>query len=122
MMAGKNYTDLIAWQKAMAFVEETYKASSRIPREEIYCLTAQLRRAAISIPSNIAEGQGRQSRREFRKFLRIAHGSLREAETQVLLADRLHYLDGVATAALMRASCEVGRLLNGLIRSLSKDA
>jgi hypothetical protein len=68
-MAGKNYTDLIAWQKAMELVEEIYKASTHFPREEIYGLTAQLRRAAISIPSNIAEGQGRQSRREFRQFL-----------------------------------------------------
>jgi four helix bundle protein len=121
-MAGKNYRDLIAWQKAMAFVEEVYKASAHFPREEIYTLTAQLRRAAISIPSSIAEGQGRQSRREFRNFLRIAHGSLREVETQILLAEPLRYVDASATIRLMQISCEIGRLLNGLIRSLSREA
>ena len=88
-MAGKNYSDLIAWQKAMAFVEEAYRASGQFPREEVYTLTAQLRRAAISIPSNIAEGQGRLSRREFRRFFRVAHGSLQEVETQILLEERL---------------------------------
>jgi four helix bundle protein len=120
-VAGKNYQDLIAWQKGMVFVEEIYRASARFPREEIYSLTAQLRRAAISIPSNIAEGQGRQSHREFRKFLRIAHGSLREAETQILLSERLHYIDGDTTMRLVQMSCEIGRLLNGLIRSLSRE-
>ena len=120
-MAGKNYTDLIVWQKAMGFVEEVYKASARFPREELYGLTAQMRRAAVSIPSNIAEGQGRRSRREFRRFLRIAHGSLREVETQILLAERLHYLNANARIELMRITSEIGRLLNGLARSLSQE-
>jgi len=121
-VGGRNYSDLIVWQKAMGFVEEVYRASSRFPREEVYGLTSQVRRAAVSIPSNIAEGQGRRSRREFRRFLRVAHGSLREVETQVLLAERLHYLDTDTKGQLMRMSSEIGRLLNGLVRSLSQDS
>ena len=120
-MAGKNYTDLIVWQKAMRFVEEVYRASVRFPREELYGLTAQMRRAAVSIPSNIAEEHGRRSRREFRRFLRIAHGSLREVETQILLAEGLHYLNVDARIELMRTTSEIGRLLNGLARSLSQE-
>jgi len=120
-MSGKNYTDLILWQKAMGFVEEVYRVSSRFPREEVYGLTAQIRRAAVSIPSNVAEGQGRRSRRDFRRFLRVAHGSLREAETQIVLAERLHYLSPDDRIALLRLSSEIGRLLNGLARSLSRE-
>ena len=118
-MSGKNYTDLIVWQKAMGFVEEVYRVSGRFPREEVYGLTAQIRRAAVSVPSNIAEGQGRRSRRDFRRFLRVAHGSLREVETQVLLAERLHYLSLDDRISILRLSSEIGRLLNGLARSLS---
>jgi four helix bundle protein len=120
-MAGQNYTDLIVWQKAMTFVEEAYRASARFPREEVYGLTAQIRRAAVSIPSNIAEGQGRHSRREFCRFLRIAHGSLREVETQIMIAERLHYLEADAKSGLLRMTSEIGRLLNGLAKSLSAD-
>ena len=77
-MAVKSYRELIAWQKGMELVETVYRASVSFPREEIYGLTAQIRRSAVSIPSNIAEGQGRNSTREFRNFLSIAHGSLCE--------------------------------------------
>ena len=88
-----SYRDLIAWQKAMDLVTAIYRATAGFPRDEIYGLTSQLRRAAVSIPSNIAEGQGRQSTREFIHFLSIAYGSLNEAQTQILIAERLKYLN-----------------------------
>ena len=119
-MGGMNYRDLIVWQKAMDLVETVYTTTASFPREELYGLTAQLRRAAVSIPSNIAEGQGRQSGRDFRRFLSIAHGSLREVETQVLIAERLRYLGSQKRAILMAATEEIGRLLNGLMNSLSR--
>ena len=87
-MASKNYRDLIAWHKAVDLVEELYKLTRDFPKEEAYALTSQMRRAAVSIPSNIAEGEGRRSGNEFGHFLSIAHGSLRELETQIMIARR----------------------------------
>jgi four helix bundle protein len=117
-VAGKNYRDLIAWQKAMDLVEMVYKATGQFPKEELYGLTNQLRRAVVSIPSNIAEGQGRNSRNDFRRFLTISHGSLREVETQILIAERLQYLNQAQIEPLMNLSSEVGRLINGLCNSI----
>src|SRR3954467_1556385 len=91
-MAVKNYQELVAWQKAMDLVEAVYKVSEKFPKEEVFGLRAQLRRSSVSIPSNIAEGQGRAGAVEFCRFLHIAHGSLREVETQLLIAQRLGYL------------------------------
>ena len=91
-MSVRNYRELIAWQKSMDLVERVYLATRSFPKEEVYGLCAQVRRAVVSIPSNIAEGQGRQTTREFVHFLSIAHGSLREVETQILIARRLNYL------------------------------
>ena len=118
-MTVKNYTELIVWQKAMDLVEEVYKATQRFPREELYGLTSQIRRAAVSVPSNIAEGQGRASTKEFLYHLSVAYGSLREVETHVMIAERLKYLRGEETLRLMGLAGEVGRLLNGLSNSLS---
>lgn len=118
-MAVRNYRDLIAWQKAMDLVIRVYEATKRFPREEVYGLTCQAHRAAVSVPSNIAEGQGRSSTREFLHFLSMAHGSLRELETQVLIAQRLNYLDDPTTTNVMDLATEVGRLLNGLSNSLT---
>src|SRR5712691_5534753 len=87
-MKVKNYQELIVWQKAMDLVEDVYKASRDFPREEVYALTSQIRRAAVSIPSNIAEGQGRRTTLDFLRHLSIAYGSLREVETQILIAGR----------------------------------
>ncbi len=115
-MAGKNYRDLIAWQKAMDLVEMVCQATGQFPKEEIYGLTIQLRRAVVSVP--IAEGQGRNSVNDFRRFLAISHGSLREAETQILIAERLHYLNEAQTERLMGLAGEVGRLIQGLNNSL----
>ena len=102
-MKVKNYKELIVWQKAMDLVEEVYTASRSFPREEIYGLTSQLRRAAVSIPSNIAAGQGRRTTADFLRHLSIAYGSLREVETQILIATRLHYLAPANVRALRRS-------------------
>jgi four helix bundle protein len=91
-MSVLNYTELVAWQKAMDLVQDVYLATKAFPKEEKYGLTTQMQRAAVSIPSNIAEGQGRSGRGEFRHHLSIAHGSLRELETQLVIALRLGYL------------------------------
>ena len=118
-MKVKNYQDLIAWQRAMDLVELVYKASTRFPREEMYALTSQVRRAAVSIPSNIAEGQGRRTTSDFLRHLSIAYGSLREVETQLLIATRLNYITTAQVKMMMTKAGEVGRLLNGLMNSLS---
>ena len=120
-MTVRNYSELIAWQKAMDLVERVYACTKSFPREELYALTNQLRRAVVSIPSNVAEGQGRRSTNEFLRYLSIAHGSLREVETQVLIAARLKYLAEGETSDLMGLASEVGRLINGLSNSLKKD-
>jgi four helix bundle protein len=90
-MPVKHYQELIVWQKAMELVELVYRMSKQFPREEIYGLTSQIRRAAVSIPSNIAEGQGRSTTKDFLNFLSVARGSLREVETQLLISERLEY-------------------------------
>jgi four helix bundle protein len=112
----------MVWQKAMDFVEAVYRETRSFPKEELYALTSQIRRAAVSIPSNIAEGQGRGTSNEWIHFRRIAHGSLREVETQILIAQRLSYWNESTVSSLMTLSAEVGRLLNGLIRSLKSHA
>ena len=118
-MAVRHYRDLIVWQKAMDFVVLVYKVTGGFPREELFGLTQQVRRAAVSVPSNVAEGQGRQTIRDFTHFLSIARGSLQEAETQILIAERLAYLSAEQTAAVIALSTEVTRLINGLCNSLS---
>ena len=120
-MSVRNYRDLIAWQKAMDFAEEVYRLSKSFPSEERFSLTAQLRRAATSVPSNIAEGEGRFSKPDFRRFLSIAHGSLRESETQLLLAVRLGYLDAVSVSRAQEIASETGRLIQGLAKSLASE-
>ncbi len=91
-MCVQNYRELIVWQKAMDLVTEVYCLTRLFPREELYGLTNQIRRAVVSIPSNIAEGQARKSTAEFRNFLSIAQGSMAEVDTQILIAIRLQYL------------------------------
>jgi four helix bundle protein len=117
-MSSMDYRQLVVWQKSMDLAEHVYRETATLPREERYGLTAQLRRAATSIPSNIAEGQGRRSSDdEFLRFLRIALGSLCELETQVELSLRLELLKPQQAQRLRPQTDEVGRLLNGLIRS-----
>jgi four helix bundle protein len=116
----QHYKDLIAWQKAMDLVSVLYDATEDFPKRETYSLTDQMRRAAVSIPSNIAEGQAHFSRREFRHFLRHSSGSLAELETQILIAQRRKYLSESQTTELLRRTHEVGRILNGLVSSLKE--
>ncbi len=110
----KGHRDLIAWQKAMRLIADIYRTTRNFPREEIYGLTAQLRRAAISVPSNLAEGHGRGTRREFHQFISQARGSLVEVETQLEIARDLGYIDAQSAATLLAQASEVGRLVNGL--------
>ncbi len=113
----QSYKQLIAWRKSMDLVTEIYEVTRTFPREEMYGLTSQLRRAAVSVPSNIAEGQARYSHREFHRFLTNARGSLAEIETQVAIAARLAYLSPEAVDPLLARTAELGRILNGLIAS-----
>jgi four helix bundle protein len=117
---GRSYKDLVAWQKAMDLVTATYRSTTNFPTEERFGLTSQLRRAAVSIPSNIAEGQGRLSEKEFRYFLGQARGSLMEVETQLQIAQNLGYLEATQTKELLEFCAEVGRILNGLMASICK--
>lgn len=116
-MSGE-YRDLVAWQQAMELVRQIYRVTRDFPREEVYGLTAQVRRAAVSVASNIAEGQGRQSRPEFYQFLSKARGSLMEVETQVLIAFDLGFINQTKCDSLIALSSRVGKLINGLMRSL----
>lgn len=115
----KHYKDLAAWQKAVALVELVYAATAEFPKREVYGLANQMRRAAVSVPSNIAEGQARFSKRDFRHFLRASRGSVAELETQVLIAQRLKYIDHTSAETILSSINEVSRILSGLISSIS---
>jgi|AntAceMinimDraft_16_1070373.scaffolds.fasta_scaffold451022_1 four helix bundle protein len=112
----KTHKDLDAWRKSLDLVEMVYKVTKEFPKEELYGLTNQLRRAAVSIPSNIAEGAGRGSKKEFIQFLHIALGSLSEVETQLIIAKRLGYLDNLDS--IEEQIQTVRKLILGLIRYL----
>ena len=104
----------------MELVTEVYRVTQRFPKEEMYGLTAQLRRAAVSVPSNIAEGQARYSHLDFQRFLRQARGSLVEIETQLLIAVNLGFMDAKDAKPILSRAAEVGRILNGLLASIRK--
>lgn len=116
----RKYTDLIAWQKAIDFVEAVYMVSGEFPKPELYGLTSQIRRAVISIPSNIAEGQCRTTSREFVRFLGIAEGSLSEVETQLVIAERLKYIRPQQMEELLDRAAEVARLVKALTKSIER--
>jgi len=116
----KNYRDLIAWQRAMDLVEVVYGLAKRFPQDELYGLTSQVRRAAVSVPSNIAEGEGRNSPNDFARFLAMALGSLREVETQLFIAVRLNYLTNDDITIAIKLCEETGRIINGLKRNLQE--
>ena len=107
-----SYKELIARQKSMALVKNVYLHTRGFPKEAVYGLAAQLRRAAVSVPSNIAEGQGRLSKKEFKHFLSLSRGSLLEVETQVLIAADLHYLSSEIARDLETQAQEVLRIIN----------
>ena len=117
----QSYRDLVAWNKAMELVTEIYRVTKEFPKEELFGLMSQLRRAAVSIPSNIAEGKGRLSKGEFRQFLGNARGSLAEVETQILIAQNLNYLDEPETSKLLAMVEEVGKVLNGLLSAVKNQ-
>ena len=109
------YSDLLVWRKAMDLVCHVYSCTRSFPKEELYGLSSQMRRSAVSVPSNIAEGKGRFSRKELVQFLFHARGSLMELETQILIADRLGYIDSKTTGVLCSECTEIARMLNGLV-------
>ncbi len=117
-MPSQNYRDLFAWQKAMDLVESVYRATRDWPKEEMYGLTNQVRRAVISVPANMAEGQGRNSTKDFARFLAIAMGSLYEVETHISIAQRLRYVDEHTCDGLLAQTAEVARITHGLSRGL----
>jgi four helix bundle protein len=111
----ESYRDLIAWQKAMELATEVYRISEDFPRREMYGLTRQVRAAAVSVPSNIAEGKGRQTTKDYVQFLYRARGSLYETQTQLEIARNLGYLSADAFTFIFQHADETGRVLNGLI-------
>ena len=118
-MKSSAFRDLIVWQKAMDLTVEIYKLVKYLPKEETYALSDQMRRAAVSIPSNIAEGQGRITSKEFIRFLSMARGSLCELSTQIELCERLQYLDGSRTANSQNLIIEISKMLKALSNSIS---
>lgn len=116
-----SHRDLIAWQKAMALVTEVYRATAGFPSREMYGLTRQVREAAVSVPSNIAEGKGRQTKRDYVQFLYRARGSLLEVETQLEVGRNLGYIEEQTFATLFDQAAEVGRILNGLIANVRRQ-
>jgi four helix bundle protein len=119
-MTVQHYRELKVWQAAMSLAEECYAATKNFPREELFGLTSQIRRAAASVPANIAEGQGRQHTKEFLNFLSVARGSLMEVETHLLLSQRVGLLNQTTLDSLLTMSAEISRMLSGLRRALEK--
>jgi four helix bundle protein len=115
----RGYQDLVVWQRAMLIAELTYKATKGFPREELYGLTSQTRRAAASVAANIAEGYGRGTRASYVSFVRIAQGSLKELETHLLLAERVGVAKPNTIGPVLRETDELGRMLRRLIDRLS---
>ena len=114
----KTFKELIVWQKAVEFCTATYKVTENFPKSEIYGLTGQIRRSAVSVPSNIAEGQRRGHKSEFVQFLRISYGSAAELETQLLIAFNIGYLSERDFNSLNNSLEEILRMLNKLISSI----
>jgi four helix bundle protein len=115
----KSYQDLVVWQKSMELVERVYGMTKTFPAEERFALSSQIRRAAVSIPSNIAEGHARQSKAEYRNFLSIAQGSRAEVETQTLIAVRLGYVTNPQVETILSLLTELSKMLNTLQSKLA---
>ena len=113
-----SFKDLEVWQMAMTLAADCYRLTADFPRDEIYSMTAQIRRAAASVPANIAEGHGRENTGSFIQFLRIAQGSLKELETHLLLAERVKLTTAERAGPLLETCQRVGKMLRALIRSL----
>src|SRR5689334_1865607 len=113
-----NFKELKVWQKGMDLAQKIYCHTKTFPKEELYGLTSQVRRSALSVPSNIAEGHNRHATKEFLYFIKIALGSIAEVETQILFAERLQYLSGDEAEELVRAIHEIGRMLRAMPQKL----
>lgn len=118
-MIVRDYKDLIVWQKSMDLLVEVYRLVKKLPKEETYALSDQMRRAVVSIPSNIAEGKNRSSEKEYLRFLFIARGSRAEVETQLLACVRLNYLSENDVAPALNLCSEIGKMLNAMISKMS---
>jgi four helix bundle protein len=114
----QSYKDLVVWQKAIALSVLCYELTGPFPKDETYGMVAQIRRASVSIPANIAEGHGREHTRSFIQFLRVAQGSLKELETHLLLAEKVGLVHSDALVQIYSNTDEIGRMLRSLIRSL----
>jgi four helix bundle protein len=114
----KNFRDLIVWQRGIKLAKEVYQLTSKFPQQEVFGITNQLRRASVSIPSNIAEGQGRQYRKEFVQFLYVAIGSVNELDTQFVIAEEIGYLSQSEVIPVLHEMGEIRKMLFGLIHSL----
>ncbi len=117
----RSFEDLRVWQEGIGLCESVYSLTRSFPEDERFGLTSQLRRAAVSVPSNIAEGWGRGSRAEYARFLKVARGSLYEVRTQLIVAERVHLCPADTTAPVLRQADQVRRMLHGLIRSLGSQ-
>ena len=115
----KNYQELVVWQKAMVLAEEVYKLVRFFPRDELYSLSAQLKRSCVSVPSNIAEGYSRYSTKDYIRFLYIARGSLSEVQTQLLLSIKLKFVTDEQASISLSLSDEIGKMLNAIISKLT---
>ncbi|MEM8772531.1 MAG: four helix bundle protein [Pseudomonadota bacterium] len=120
MQNSVSYRDLKVWQKAMDLAEVVYEGTRSFPKEETYGLTSQMRRSAVSVPANIAEGYGRDSDGAFVQFLRMSQGSLKELETHAILAGRLGFMTPDTTSLTLERADEIGRMLRGLISSVQQ--
>ena len=114
----RSYRELVVWRRSMELVREAYKLTRHLPKEEIYALSSQIRRAAVSIPSNIAEGNGRNTTKDYVRFLSVARGSKYELDTQLQICVDLQYLTPEQIDNAIRLSEEIGRMLNVLITKL----
>lgn len=121
-MPTSSFRDLRVWQEAMKLTTEIYRSTTVFPRHELYGISQQIRRAAVSVPSNIAEGKGHRSNKEFVHFLLHARGSLLELQTQLLIAKELEYIGKEEAERLLGLAEAVGRALSGLINSMSENA
>ncbi len=120
-MAVQSYRDLEVWKKSIQLVKASYGITHGFPKEELYGLTNQIRRASVSIPANIAEGRSRNTVKEFLNFLKISYGSLAELETHIIIAYELGYIGEEQQNVILLQTGEIGRMLNGLRKSLSVD-
>jgi four helix bundle protein len=113
-----NFKELLVWQKSIDFVTEIYKFTDSFPKDETFGLKSQIRRASVSIPSNIAEGNSRRSKPDYVQFLKISRGICAEVETQLIISKNLHFLDEINYLKLNQDIIEISKMLNGLINSL----